>query len=224
MDNNREEKAGLKFLFIIACKEILNCEVKFCHSLDIGMRGTFLTNKKITNTDIKNIDNLMREYIKKSYPILKLTVSTKDAINYYNRYNQIEKAKGVENIINDTVTFNELLGNYNYFFSNIVDNTNQISNFKIINLNNNDFVLINNYDKREYVHKKNLLVEFNKYNEWINKQHIHYVSDINKIISDGKISDFIKKNDIMINDSIMKIAQDIVRLKKKIIFILLMMI
>ncbi len=219
MDNNREEKAGLKFLFIIACKEILNCEVKFCHSLDIGMRGTFLTNKKITNTDIKNIDNLMREYIKKSYPILKLTVSTKDAINYYNRYNQIEKSKGIENIINDTVTFNELLGNYNYFFSNIVENTNQISNFKIINLNNNDFVLINNYDKREYIHKKNLLVEFNKYNEWINKQHISYVSDINKIISDGKISDFIKKNDIMINDSIMKIAQDIVRLKKKIIFI-----
>lgn len=216
----REEKAGLKFLFIIATKEILNCEVRFCHSLDNGIRGVFITKHKVTKEDIKAITNKMYEYINGAYPILKLNVSSQDAISYYNRYSETEKASSIKNMINETIVFNELLGQYNYFYTPIVSNTSEISNFKIINLNNNDFVLVDNIDnKREFIHKKNIFNEFNKYNEWLNKQDIHYVCDLNKIISEGKIEDFIKKNDIIIDDSIMKIAQDIVRLKKKIIFL-----
>ena len=119
----KEEKAGLKFLFIIATKEVFDCDVKFCHSLDIGMRGKFITNKKITSADIKLLTNKIKEYISGGYPILKLNVSSKDAINYYNRYNEDEKARSVDNIINETIVFNELLGKYGYFYSNIVNNT-----------------------------------------------------------------------------------------------------
>ena len=216
----REEKSGLKFLLIIAAKEVLNCEVKFCHSLDTGIRGTFLTRHKVTKEDIKLITNKMEEYINNNYPILKLNVSSQDAISYYSRYGEIEKVNSVKNLINETVVFNELLGKYNYFYSPIVGNTSEINNFKIVNLNNNDFVLIDNVDKkREYIHKKNIFNEFNKYNEWLNKQDIHYVCDLNKVIADGKIEDFIKKNDIIIDDNIMNIAENIVRLKKKIIFL-----
>ena len=216
----KEEKAGLKFLFILAVKEILNCEVKFCHSLDIGMRGIFLTDYKVTANDIRNITNKMKEYINGSYPILKLNVSSKDAMNYYNRYEEYEKSRNITTLINETVIFNELLGKYDYFYTNIVNNTKDINNFKIVNLNNNDFVLIDNVDnKREFKNKKNILNEFNKYNEWLNKQDINYVYDLNKIIADGKIEDFIKKNDIMIDNSIMNIAEDIVRLKKRMIFL-----
>ena len=216
----KEEKAGLKFIFILAAKEILDCEVSFNHSLDIGIRGKFITKHKVTGTDIKLITSKMYEYINGAYPILKLNVSSKDAINYYNRYNETEKAQTINNMINETMVFNELLGKYNYFYTNIVNNTNEIKEFKIINLNNNDFVLIDNVsNKREYIHKKNIFNEFNKYHEWINKQNINYVCDLNRIISDGKIEDFIKKNDIMIDDSIMKIAQNIIRLRKKIVFL-----
>ena len=216
----KEEKAGLKFLFILAVKEILNCEVKFCHSLDVGMRGIFLTDYKVTANDIRNITNKMKEYINGSYPILKLNVSSKDAMNYYNRYEEYEKSRNITTLINETVIFNELLGKYDYFYTNIVNNTKDINNFKIVNLNNNDFVLIDNVDnKREFKNKKNILNEFNKYNEWLNKQDINYVYDLNKIIADGKIEDFIKKNDIMIDNSIMNIAEDIVRLKKRMIFL-----
>lgn len=216
----KEEKAGLKFLFIIAAKEVLNSEVTFNHSLDIGMRGKFMTKHKVTNADIKNITNKMVEYINGNYPILKLNVSSKDAINYYNRYNEIEKADTVNNMINETIVFNELLGKYNYFYTNIVNSTGEINEFKIINLNDNNFVLIDNsLNKREYIHKKNIFDEFDKYHDWISKQNINYVCDLNKIISQGKIEDFIKKNDIIIDDSIMKIAQSIIRLRKKIVFL-----
>ena len=85
----KEEKAGLKFIFILAAKEILDCEVSFNHSLDIGIRGKFITKHKVTGTDIKLITSKMYEYINGAYPILKLNVSSKDAINYYNRYNEI---------------------------------------------------------------------------------------------------------------------------------------
>ena len=216
----REEKATLKFMFIIATKEVLNCDVKFCHSLDIGIRGIFVTKKKINKNDIKNITDKINEYRKENYPILKLNVSNKDAINYYKRYNEFEKAETIHSVINETVIFNELLGNYNYFYSHIFDSTGLVKDFKIVYLNNNNFVLVDDYkNKKEFDFKKNICCEFDNYNNWLNCQNIKYVTDLNKVISDGKIEDFIKKNDIIINDSIMNIAQEIVRLKKKIVFL-----
>ena len=86
--SDREDKSGLKFLFIIACEEVLKCEVQFCHSLDVGIRGKFITKKKINYTDIREIEKKMREYISKEFPILKLNVSREDAMSYYNRYNE----------------------------------------------------------------------------------------------------------------------------------------
>lgn len=216
----KEERAGLKFLFIIAVKEILDCEVRFCHSLDTGMRGSFLTDYNVTSQDIRKISNKMKEYIEGSYPILKLNVSNKDAMNYYDRYEEYEKSRNITTLINETVIFNELLGKYDYFYTNIISNTKDINNFKIVNLNNNDFVLIDNVDtKREFKNKKNIMSEFDKYNLWLNKQDIKYVCDLNKIIADGKIEDFIKKNDIMIDNLIMNIAEDIIKLKKRMIFL-----
>jgi len=216
----KADKAGLKFIFLIAAEQVLNCEVNFCHSLDVGIRGKFVTKRKVNYTDIREIEKKMREFIEKEFPILKLNVSSKDAIDYYNRYGEYEKARDIENIINETIVFNELLGKYNYFFCNTVSNTKEIKDFKIINLHNNDFVLISDYkNKREFYNKKNILNEFDRYNLWLKGQNIQYVSDLNKIIEEGNIEDFIKKNDIIIDDSMMKIAQDIVRLKRKIIFL-----
>jgi len=216
----KEQKAGLKFLFIVAVKEVLDCEVKFCHSLDTGMRGMFLTDYNVTSADIRNITKKMKEYINGNFPILKLNVSSKDAMNYYTRYNEEEKARNITTLINETVIFNELLGKYDYFYTSIVNNTNEIKEFKIVNLQNNNFVLIDDVNsKREFQNKKNIMLEFNKYNEWLNKQDINYVCDLNKIISDGKIEDFIKKNDIMIDNNIMNVAENIIRLKKRIIFL-----
>jgi len=216
----KEQKAGLKFLFIVAVKEVLNCEVKFCHSLDTGMRGIFLTDYNVTAMDIRNITKKMKEYIAGNFPILKLNVSSKDAMNYYTRYEETEKARNITTLINETVIFNELLGKYDYFYTSIVNNTSDIKDFKIVNLQNNNFVLIDNInEKREFQNKKNIMLEFNKYNEWLNKQGINYVCDLNKIISDGKIEDFIKKNDIMIDNNIMNVAENIIKLKKRIIFL-----
>ena len=216
----KEQKAGLKFLFIVAVKEVLNCEVKFCHSLDTGMRGIFLTDYNVTTMDIRNITKKMKEYISGNFPILKLNVSSKDAMNYYNRYDENEKARNITTLINETVIFNELLGKYDYFYTSIVNNTSDIKEFKIVNLQNNNFVLIDDVNsKREFENKKNIMLEFDKYNEWLNKQDINYVCDLNKIISDGKIEDFIKKNDIMIDNNIMNVAENIIKLKKRIIFL-----
>lgn len=220
MDNGKEIKAGLKFLFIIACKEILHCEVKFCHSLDIGTRGIFVTKHQVNKTDINNITKRIYELINSNYPILKLNVSSKDAITYFTRYDETEKANSLNNAINETVIFNELLGNYNYFYSNIVDNTNKVTDFKIVNLGNNDFILIDNSkDKRDFIYKKNIFNEYNRYNEWINGQDIKYVCHLNRVISEGYISDFVKKNDIIVDGLILKLASDIVKSKKRIVFL-----
>ena len=77
-------------------------------------------------------------------------------------------------------------------------------------LGNNDLVL--SYPINEdlsvpiYTPHDMILRSFSDYNKWSDLLHVKYVSDLNKIISDSQIKDFIKKNDIMMDNQIYQIA------------------
>ena len=56
---------GIFFLFSVAAREILNCDVKFLHSLDNGIYGQILTNNLISEVTIEKIKMKMRVRVKK---------------------------------------------------------------------------------------------------------------------------------------------------------------
>ena len=62
MNSDKKDKSTLKFLFSIATEQVLGCEVKYCHSLDVGTRGRFITNKKIDFKDIRLVEKKVKEY------------------------------------------------------------------------------------------------------------------------------------------------------------------
>ena len=84
---------GIFFLFSVAAREILNCDVKFLHSLDNGIYGQILTNNLISEVTIEKIKMKMRDLANDALPITKIMVSRIDAIEYYNKINQMDKAK-----------------------------------------------------------------------------------------------------------------------------------
>ena len=60
---------------------------------------------------------------------------------------------------------------------------------------------------------------FREYDSWLKRVDINYVMDLNKLIADGKIKDFIRKNDIMIERNLEGIAEDIVSKNKRIVLL-----
>jgi uridine kinase len=107
--------------------------------------------------------------------------------------------------------------------SDMVQSTGSLNHFDLTFLGNNDLVL--SYPITEdlsvpaYTPHDMILKSFTDYNKWSDLLHVKYVADLNKIISDSKIKEFIKKNDIMMDNQIYQIAYTIMQEKRKIILL-----
>ncbi len=221
--NIKVYQSGLKFVLEVACKNIFNCGVEFPHSLDKGLYTKIDTSKKLTFDDIEALREEMMRIIKLDAKISKKVVAKNEAYNYYLKLNLDEKAGNINNTINQTVTLYELLGVYNYFMTSMPKSTGVLKKFELTHLGNNDLILSVPLDESslipEYVHHEKIFKSITEYDEWIQTLGVHYVDDLNKIIANNGIRDFIKKNDIVMNNGIFKLANSVKDSNKKIILI-----
>lgn len=222
MNESKLQKSGLKLILCCAFKELYDGDVQFNHSLDQGIYGKFITNKKLTKASINKIVERMNEIIENDIPIEKLSVDRKDAINFFKEIGEFEKQKNAEYCNVKVMTFYKLLNEINYFYTEMVESTGEILKFDLTYLGNNEFVLTDSIDKRNFKKldlKKNIYESFQEYDVWCNTLKINYLCDINKKVAESKIDDFIKQSDIINENKIYEIAYDIHSKNKKIIML-----
>ncbi len=222
MDESKLQKSGLKLVLCYVVKELYEGEVYFYHSLDQGIYGKFFTKKRLTKTDVNKIIKRMNEIIENDFPIERLTVNRDDAIEFYREINELEKMRNIEFVSTRNLTFYKLLNEINYFYTEMLESTGELLNFDLAYLGKNEFVLTDSIDKRVYkgfVNKKNIYDSFYEYEIWSNALKIEYLADMNEIVSERKIDDFIKQNDIIHENKIYEIAAEIFDKGKKIVMI-----
>lgn len=220
---HKQYQSGLKFVLYVTVRELYKCDVFFEHSLDKGLYCKIMTDKHLTNEDITLIDNKMKEIISKDLKITRKVVTKKDAYDFYLKTKEYEKARNVLNLNNKTVTIYELLGYYNYFMDDMVPSTGVLSNYRLTYLNNNDLVLSTIIDETgrvpAYTSQDMILKSYTDYQNWCHVQNVSYVSDLNQIVSESKIKEFIKKNDIMMDNQVYDLAKVIKEINRKIILL-----
>lgn len=219
--SNKEYAAGLKFLLYVAVKDLFDGEVFFHHSLDKGIYTTIECKEIIDKEKLLNIKNYMKKLVDKDIPIVKRIVKKEDAYKYYKEKNALEKMTNVLNISNVTVSLFELNGKYNYFYThNMVKSTGELKLFDLYFIEDNKFILVLPTNDEIIFNFRNKIYEsFREYDSWLKRVDINYVMDLNKLIADGKIKDFIRKNDIMIERNLEGIAEDIVSKNKRIVLL-----
>ncbi len=221
--NVKVYQAGKKFIFYVAVKNTLKCEVSFSHSLDKGLYTEIISDKKLTLEDIENVKKEMDRIINADLKITKKVVSKTDAQKFYSNSKEIEKAGNISNLNNKTVTLYELDGHHNYFMSNMPTSTGKLKHYKITFLGNNDLILSTPIDDEKdipnYVAQEKIYSSFRMYDKWIKTLGVEYVNDLNKVISENRIKDFIMKNDIMMDNQLYNTAARIRESNKKIILL-----
>ena len=213
---NKIYKAGLKFLFEIALTETFpDLEVCYEHSVPRGMLAVVQGNKILTQEDLSKIKARMAQIVDANDKIDKFNVDPKEAIKYYLRFNELEKAYNIQSISDKFVTFYRLHNKFNYFYSIMPYNTGSINKYELIYLGNNRIVFMfpsikSNGVVPEYVHYDNIIEAFFKGQSWLDNLHMPYISDLNKTIASGKIKDFIRSNELMFSLDIAKVVDEIV--------------
>lgn len=227
-DGNRMYINGLKFLLIIAVKELFgsNSDVVFEHSIDKGIYCRLKTDKIIDNSLVEKIKLKMKEIVFSDFQFETLGVTKKDLVQFYKNTNQKEKIKNLKIMTEDYATLIKCKNYYGYFYGYLPLSTGYIKEFDLTYLNNNILilrfpVLRGNGTIPEYTNHEKIIKVFDDYSKWIEIMEVSNVGSLNEIVSSGKISDFIRMNEVIQNNNLMNIAQNICNNKNEIKMILI---
>ena len=219
-------QAGLKFIFEVALKETYpDFEVEYEHSVPKGILAEIKGNRALTGEDIAKIKGVMSKIIDEDIRFEKYTVEKKDIIEYFSSNNELEKALNIQNLNEDVVRIYKLKNFLNYYYTEMPYSTKSIDKFDIIYLGKNKIVFIfpssrTNGQVPEYVHYGNIIDNFLEGKEWLNKMKVPYLADLNKLVSDCKISNLIEANELLYEKKISSIADEIANHpEKKVILI-----
>ena len=95
---------GLGFLFSKAVKDVINCDVKMVSDISKGIECEILSNNLVSEVTVQKIKLRMSELCDMKLPISKIMVSRKDAIEYFTKINQLDKANSLKYISNSTIS------------------------------------------------------------------------------------------------------------------------
>ena len=225
-EGNRVHVNGLTFVMIYVVKKLFGkgADIRVQHSLDKGVY--FLTTFKLTEEKLAAIKNEMKAVIKKDMPITKLTIDRIEAINYFKSIGDNVKADVLKYNTDNYITLYRLGNVYNYFYNLMPLSTGCLKDFDLTYIKGNGFTLrfptvyIN--DKiAKYKHHQNMLDVFSVYKEWAKLIGIENSTDLNRVVSSGKINDLIKIDETLQSSRLLMLAKEINDKKNKVKIVLL---
>lgn len=228
IDGHRMYISGLKFITILAAKELWgeNTEIYFLNSIDKGIYTKIETSLNITEKELLMLSDKIKEVVDLDLSFDKSIVNKKEVISYYNQIGEPEKANNINRIPNSIVKLYKLKNLYNYFYTEMPQSTKCLSMFDVTYIKDNYFVLrypgINTNNLiPSYNNCQKTLDIFENYRSWLGLVNVKYVSDLNDIVCNNKIKDFILQNKIIVEEQIKNIVYNIVTSKNKIKIVLL---
>jgi len=224
---NTVYSSGVHFLLIVAAKKVLgnDTEVIIQHSIDKGVYCE-LENKPLDKQLLKQIEDKMHEMVIQKYNFIKLSVSRRDAIQFFKKKKQMDKVNVLKYISNTYVNLYRLDEYYDYFFTDLPENTAVLDTFKLTYIKDNGFSLSypsihNPKDTEDYSHHKMLFDAFLDYTNMGKVIGISNAADLNEIVSTGRYNDIIQLAEAHYNSQLAKVADMIDEKKGKIKIILL---
>lgn len=204
---------GVHFLMIVAIKKVLgnDTEVRIEHSIDKGVYCE-IENKEIDEKILKQIEKKMEEIVKSDYNFIKLNVSRRDAIRFFQKRKQIDKVKVLKYISNTFVNLYRLDEYYDYFFSDMPYSTKVLDDFKLTYIKDNGFVLSypsvdDPKSTKNYKHHEKLFNAFLEYTQMGRTLNISTAADLNDVITTGKYNYLIQLSEARYNSQISNVAE-----------------
>ena len=217
---------SVQFLMTVALKKLYpDAEVIIQNSIDKGVYCE-LENLEISKTELKTLENKMKEIHKEHLIYTKVSVDRLDAITFFKKKKQYDKVKVLKYISNTYVNLYRLDDVDDYYFSDMAYSTDAIDSFKLTYIKKNGFVLSwpNIYNPEctlDYVHRPLIASTFSDYTKWGKTVDISNAADLNEVVSMGKYNDIIRLSETHFESQLSMIAEQIYQRRNNIKFVLL---
>lgn len=225
-EGNRCHINGLVFLIQYTIKKLYghNADIIVQHSLD---KGIYIeTTFKLTEEKLSIIKETMKDIIKKDLPITKVTIDRIEAMKYFYEIGDITKAGVLKYNTDNYITLYRLGNIYNYFYNLMPTSTAKLKDFDLTYIKANGFTLrfptvyINDKIKK-YEHHPSMFDVFAESKEWGKLIGVENSVDLNKRVSQGKISDLIKIDETLQSNRLLNVAKKIYEKRNKVKIVLM---
>ncbi|HHX16286.1 MAG TPA: nucleoside kinase [Mollicutes bacterium] len=211
---NKVYERGLTYLYIKAIFDVLKCDVLIEHSIDKGIYTRLAKDIDLSIEDVELVKRRMQELVNANIPFQKISVSRIDAIDYFEKNNQLDKVEGLKYVSNTFINLYRFDNMYDYFYGEMPIDSSYLKWFDLKKVTPNGIVLIipNIYSDskiKPYVHHEKMFEEFSEYHAWCDRVNVNNISDLNNMIASDDISDLIYMSEMDQNARLFDIAKTI---------------
>ena len=215
---NRTYLRGIYFLLSKAVKDVLNCDVKIMHTLDKGVYCEILTNNLISEVTTEKIKIRMKELNAEALPITKIMVSRLEAIEYFSKINQKDKAASLRFISNSTISLYKLDDCLDYFYDVLPCNTKYLTSYNLKYLKDNKMILLaptcyNKEDNLKFERNESFIRAIERNDKLLESLKINTSVELNNTISTGDYGDIIRISESIQNNKLFEIVDSITKNK-----------
>lgn len=213
-EGRRIYERSLQFIFLTAVHRLYPEErVRIRHSF---VRGYYidLPARKVTPELVHRVKAEMRAIVDADLPIQRLTVSVEDAREYFARTGQVDRLRILKYRKVPHFTLYRIDGLDDYFYGEMAVTTGQIKVFDLFPCG--EGIILQRPDLRDpskpakYVASPNLLKTYSESAEWHAILNCENIADLNDMIQDRRLREFIRVNEALQERRIGKIADQFV--------------
>ena len=222
-EGERLYERSLRFLLLLAVENIMPyTRVRVENTLGRALLCT-VQGVKIGDPLLKKIEAEMRSLSAQALKFELGEVSTQEAIDYFSSRRQYDKTELLQFRKKPTIRLYECGGMKNYFYGPMVYDTSYVSVFAL-NQAGPGFVLRlpqkeNPSAVAPYKPMPMMLSTFAESNEWLRILEVQNVADLNKLTREGKLREFIRVNEALMDMKINRIAEQIIEKGSRLVLI-----
>ena len=222
-EGRRLYERSLRFLFLASMKRLFPGQrVRMQHSVGYGL---YIAPRQgsLTHQDVRALESDMRSLAAQDLPFEKLTWTRQQAIDYFEAEGWQDKAELLRYRPQETMTMYRMAGLCEYFYGAMLPSTGLLTAFELKPHHPGLVLCAPDPHAPEkpapYVPRKKFLQVFDESRRWCSILGAQNVSDVNRMIRNGRIREFIRINEALHDRSIAAIADDILRRRARIVMI-----
>ncbi len=222
-EGRRIYERSLRFVFLMAAErrfpdEAVRIEHSIGHGIYVEMQG-----RRLTTFDIVELEAEMRDIIQQDLPFVRRTWSREKAIAYFEGKGASDTARLLRYRPYDFFTIYECGEMAEYFYGAMLPSTGRVPVFALRVRAPGLVVLLPSAEDpltpARYLGMPKHMAAFAQSNYWCKVLDCVNAADLNDLIAHGRLRQFIRVNEAFHDKSLAEIAQDVINMDARVIFI-----
>lgn len=222
-EGRRIYERSLRFVMLMAFSRLfpgahLRFDNSFGHGILVSTRGIVLSDENVAALETE-----MRSITDAALPFTMELLSKDEAIEYYSANNMPDKAAVLKYRAQEYIRMFECGGYKEYFYGEMTHDTSDVSAFGLTKVGDNVVLRLPDYRQPDeaspFKPMPKLLEVFNESNEWLKILKVENVAELNALTESGKLREFIRINEALMDMRINKIAESIIQKGSRLVLI-----